>query len=54
MKFIQLGKITGVAYDNCLQAFEECKQQEKRGNFLGWSREKAEREDRIEEMGERC
>lgn len=54
MKFIQLGKVTGVAYDNRLQAFEECKQQEKRGNFFGCSREKAKREDRIEEMRERC
>lgn len=49
MKSVQLGKATTeVAYDNCLRAFEECKQWEKRGNFLDQSGEKAEQEDGTE------
>lgn len=55
MKSVQLGKATTeVADDNCLQAFEECKHQEKRENFLAQSGEYAEQEDTIEEMRVRC
>lgn len=54
MKSIQFGKATTeIAYDNCLQVFEECKHQENRELFR-LVQEKAEQEDRIKEIGERC